>query len=358
MISNAAFPVADPAGKSAVTLSAVICTYDRYPLLGEAIESLLRQQTGDEAVEIIVVDNSPNHDTAAEFAARYAGVPGLSYVIEPRPGLANARNVGMREASGRIVAYIDDDARAAPSWIGQLIRAYGVIGDTAGAVGGRVQPRWSVPPPEWLAPELFGYLSVLDLGTEMRDLTAGEYLCGCNLSFDRDALISIGGFSTSLGRRGSEAALLSNEELDVCNRLLALGRRVVYAPEAAVEHLIPAERLTRRWFRRRACWQAVSDMLMTPDRSAEIAAAASRLLTRNRRARDPMRLFSETSDPSAFQEELHILSSLVGLALCGGPQAESPRGVAGRIFQRLGLDSRAADLSSPSRARPDMGENG
>ena len=337
MISNAALPVADSLGRSVVMLSAVICTYDRYLLLGDAIESLLRQETGDDAVEIVVVDNSPNHDTAAEFAGRYAGVQGLSYIIEPRPGLANARNVGMRKAGGRIVAYIDDDARAAPSWASELIRAFGVIGDTAGAVGGRVLPRWSVPPPEWLAPELFGYLSVLDLGIEMRDLIAEEYLCGCNLSFDRDALISIGGFSTNLGRRGAEAALLSNEELDVCNRLLAQGRRVVYAPGAVVEHVIPAERLTRRWFRRRACWQAVSDMLMTPDRSAEIAAAAARSLTRNRSARDPMRLFSETNDPAVFREELHILSSLVALALCGGPQAEASRGVARRIFERIGL---------------------
>src|SRR5579863_300943 len=335
MISNAAFPAADSPGRSAIALSAVICTYDRYALVGDAIESLLRQETGDEAIEIIVVDNSPNHDAAAEFAGRYAGAPGFSYVIEPRSGLANARNVGMRKASGRIVAYIDDDARAAPSWAGQLIRAHDVVGDTAGAVGGRVLPRWSVPPPDWLAPELFGYLSVLDLGGGMRDLTAGEYLCGCNLSFDRDALISIGGFSTSLGRHGSEAALLSNEELDVCNRLLALGRRVVYAPAATVEHVIPAERLTRRWFRRRVCWQAVSDILMTPDRSVEIAAAASRSLAQNGRARDPMRLFSETSDPAVFREELHILSSLVALALCGGPQAESPHGVARSIFRRL-----------------------
>lgn len=337
MISDAAFPVAAPPGKSAVALSAVICTYDRYPLLGDAIEPLLRQETGDDAIEIIVVDNSPDHETATEFAGRYAQVPGLSYVIEPRPGLANARNVGMQKASGRIVAYIDDDARAEPSWASELICAYGVIGDTAGAIGGRVLPRWPAPPPDWLAPELFGYLSVLDLGNEMRDLTAGEYLCGCNLSFDREALIAAGGFSTNLGRRGAEISLLSNEELDVCNRLLTLGRRVVYAPEAVVEHVIPAERLTRRWFRRRACWQAVSDMLMTPDRSTEIAAAASRSLARNRRARDPMSLFSETNDPAVFREELHILSSLVALALCGGPQAESQRGVAGRIFQRLGL---------------------
>jgi cellulose synthase/poly-beta-1,6-N-acetylglucosamine synthase-like glycosyltransferase len=258
-------------------------------------------------------------------------------VLESEAGLANARNVGIREARGRIVAYIDDDARAAPSWASQLIRAHRVFGGVAGAVGGRVVPRWVIPPPNWLAPDLLPYLSLLDLGSEMRELAPGEYLCGCNLSFDRAALIAIGGFSTVLGRHGAGASLLSNEELDVCNRLRAMGKRVVYAPEATVEHIIPAERLTQRWFRRRVAWQTVSDLLMTPERTSEIAAAAERQLGRDRRARHPLRLFAEVEDPAVFRQELQILSSLVALSLCGGGEQSPRRAKLPGFFRGFGL---------------------
>src|ERR1700722_3088433 len=94
-------------------LSAVICTYDRYDLLPEAIESLRRQDIATGAIEIIVVDNSPDQAAAAAFGASYAGVPGLAYLTEATPGLSNARNVAAGAARGGIIAFIDDDARAA-----------------------------------------------------------------------------------------------------------------------------------------------------------------------------------------------------------------------------------------------------
>jgi glycosyltransferase involved in cell wall biosynthesis len=74
-------------------LSAIICTYDRYDLLPEAIESLRRQDVAAGEIEIIVVDNSPDQAASGAFGQRYAEAPRLAYITEATPGLSNARSV-------------------------------------------------------------------------------------------------------------------------------------------------------------------------------------------------------------------------------------------------------------------------
>lgn len=311
-------PAARP---SRVELSAIICTHDRYDLLPEAIDSLLRQDTPPGVIEIIVVDNSTDQAAAADFARHYAGTAGLTYLVEAQPGLSNARNVGVAAARGGIVAFIDDDARAAPNWAGEMIAAHAAYPGQAGIVGGRVLPRWHSAPPRWLGPELYGYLSLLDLGDERRELKAGETLVGCNLSFDRAALVAAGGFSTRLGRIGSGATLLSNEELEAANRITRAGKLSIYAPGAVVEHIVQPDRLTQEWFRRRAAWQAVSDLLSRPDEATALAReAAARLRLR----RPPLGRFPERASCGALHRDMVMTYSAMILALHGGNTAAAP----------------------------------
>ena len=109
-------PVLRTPEQDEIALSAVICTFNRYNLLPEAIESLVEQDIPTGLLEIIVVDNSPDQAAAARFGQRYAGLSNLTYLVEPKPGLSNARNIGTAAALGRIFAFIDDDARARPFW--------------------------------------------------------------------------------------------------------------------------------------------------------------------------------------------------------------------------------------------------
>src|SRR5690242_12339303 len=242
-------PALRSVGQGEIALSAVICTHNRYDLLPEAIESLVQQDVPAGLFEIIVVDNSPDQGGAARFGKRYEGLSNLTYLVEPTLGLSNARNIGTAAALGRIVAFIDDDARACPSWAKELLHAHAVFDGRAGIVGGRIAPRWGGEKPEWMGKPLLSYLSIVDLGQELRELSAGEWLAGCNISFDRACLITAGGFSTRLGRMGSGSTLLSNDEMEVSERVRAMGKLEIYAPKAVVEHVIPPERLTQNWFR-------------------------------------------------------------------------------------------------------------
>lgn len=245
-------------------ITAAICTHDRYALLHEAIRSVAAQRMPKEAFEIVVVDNSPSPAVAAAEGGRYAGIPNLRWVHEPVAGLSGARNAAVRLARTPLIAFLDDDAVADADWLSALAQAFDDLGDGIGVVGGKVRPRWAAPRPDWLSNELLGYLSVVDLGEELRPLRPGEWVAGANIAYRTDALRQVGGFSLALGRVGPGIALMSNDEIELGDRLQAAGWATGYAPGAAVEHLIDPARTTQAWFRRRIAWQAVSDFVRRP----------------------------------------------------------------------------------------------
>lgn len=292
-------------GRTDHTLSVVVCTYDRYGLLDQAIASLLRQDVAD--IEIIIVDNSPDQKRAQDHGLRYAGCDRVTYVLEPRPGLSRARNIGIARARGSIVAFIDDDATADPGWAKAIIDTFETFPGNVAAVGGIVAPRWTAVRPEWLTDKLMRYLSIVERGTELRELQRGEWLAGCNIAFRRSVLQAIGGFSEALGRSGA-VSLLSNEETQVVDLITASGGIVVYDPRARVEHTIDASRLDELWFCRRAAWQAVSDFLSDPEKSrAHVLRSAGRVSD----VIDPSRV------PQGTQERVNAIYGLVLSCLAG-----------------------------------------
>lgn len=315
-------PVLRSSERSETALSAVICTYDRYDLLPAAIESLVNQDLPADSFEIIVVDNSPDQAGAARFGQRYAGLSNLTYLVEPKPGLSNARNRGTAAALGRIVAFIDDDARARPSWAKELLHAHAVFDGRAGIVGGPVVPRWTDEKPAWMGEPLLSYLTGIDLGHKLRELSGGEWLAGCNISYDKVSLIAAGGFSTRLGRMGSGSTLLSNEEIEASERVRAAGKLAIYTPKAVVEHVIPPERLMPGWFRRRAAWQAVSDLLSEPELAPDLAGIALQRLSQWSDAGPP---FGRSRTGAELKRDMDIAYSLVIAALCGGIEAAQSR---------------------------------
>ena len=245
-----------------------ICTYRRYALLAEAIDSVLedRDASNDPDCRIMVVDNSPDAAEAHAFADTYtrSETAGLAFTHLGTPGLANARNFALTHCDTEILAFIDDDARVRPGWIDAMLEGFDRFGPGTAVVGGRVVPRWGVPRPSWLHDDMLVSLSLVDWGGDLRLAGLDEWFAGTNIAFRTHHLRGAALFRTDLGRSGGHT-LLGNEEIDVMRSLHAAGLRPVYQPRAEVEHLIPASRLTQSWFRRRYVWQAVSDALMSPE---------------------------------------------------------------------------------------------
>jgi hypothetical protein len=101
------------------TLSLVICTRDRPEPLERCLRSL--EALSQRPDEVVVVDNAPSSDSTRTLVS---GLPGIRYVLEPRPGLDVARNTAARESKGELVAFADDDVTLHPDCIARLRQAF------------------------------------------------------------------------------------------------------------------------------------------------------------------------------------------------------------------------------------------
>jgi glycosyltransferase involved in cell wall biosynthesis len=172
-------------------------------------------------------------------------------------GLSHARNFGISNTAGEIVAFLDDDALVCDAWCAEILKAFSQ--PKILVVGGKVEPEYRnerLPP--WYDSKLVGYLSCIDWGPRPRHLRPGEWIVGANMAYRRTVFEQYGLFDITLGRKGT-ASLLSNDEIALLERVGM--QRVLYSPTASVRHVIPPDRLTCRWFRARVYWQAVSDIL-------------------------------------------------------------------------------------------------
>lgn len=308
-------------------ITAAICTYQRYDLLPGAIASLLRQSLTPAQYRIVVVDNSPDAEASTEWSRQWANEHNLLWLHEKTAGLSNARNVAIAAADSPIIAFLDDDANACDDWLEAVLEGFNCLGPHAHIIGGRVRPRFEVPQPPWLTVPMQAYLSVCDLGDAIRFLNPAEWVVGANIAYRVNALREVGGFSTALGRVGSGASLMSNDETELEGRIHAAGGRTGYTPRAEVEHFVPAERLTQDWFRRRVAWQAVSDFVRTP-REMQSAAGASWLRLKDYLASCPpaertMRaLVLPQTDPGQFAYQMSAIYETIIALLSGQSEAE------------------------------------
>ncbi|HEV2522836.1 MAG TPA: glycosyltransferase [Candidatus Acidoferrales bacterium] len=228
-------------------ITVVLCTFNRSKTLASALNSaaaLVLPESID--WEVLVVDNNSNDQTrevATDFCTRHPGR--FRYQFEPQPGLSHARNAGIREAKGDIIAFMDDDVIVEPAWL-QNLTANLHNGEWAG-VGGRVFPEWNCPPPGWLLLDQWyalGPLPNFNFGSEACELTEPPF--GANMAFRKTMFEKHGGFRTDLGRRPN--SLMSNEDTEFGGRLLATGERLRYEPSAIVYHPVEENRVKKEYF--------------------------------------------------------------------------------------------------------------
>lgn len=115
-------------------LSLCICTKNRSQLLSALLESVLGQTRRPD--EVLIVDNASTDDTAS-VAARFADRLPLRHIVDHGDTIAKVRNRALREASGEIVCFTDDDCVLHPGWLHFLEESF-LLEDEIGIVGGRV----------------------------------------------------------------------------------------------------------------------------------------------------------------------------------------------------------------------------
>ncbi len=228
-------------------ISVILCTYNRCQSLAKALDSIAASALPNSAEwEVLVVDNNSSDQTrevVENCCHRYPGR--FRYVFEPHQGLSHARNAGIQEARGDILAFMDDDVTVETTWLQNLTVAL-QKGEWAGA-GGRVLPEASFSPPRWLSLEgrhALAPLVIFDGGPNACDLTEPPF--GANMAFQKQMFEKYGGFRTDLGRCGS--TMLGNEDTEFGRRLIAARERLRYEPSAVVYHAVPDHRLQQQYF--------------------------------------------------------------------------------------------------------------
>jgi ABC-type multidrug transport system fused ATPase/permease subunit/GT2 family glycosyltransferase len=195
-------------------ISVVVCSYNGASTLNVCCEGLLEQEYPD--FEVIVVDDGSTDSTAA-IASEY----GFRVISTENQGLSSARNIGLKAATGEIVAYIDDDAWPDPQWLTYLAATF-LSTSHAGVGGPNIPPPSGGPIARCVANAPGGPIHVLLSDTE------AEHIPGCNMAFRKSCLQAVGGFDPQYRAAG--------DDVDICWRLQARGWTLGFNPAAVVWH--------------------------------------------------------------------------------------------------------------------------
>ena len=219
-------------------VSVVFPTYNRSRLLLCALQSLLGQSEGlvGVQVEFLVIDNNSKDDTASvvsDFASG-AGRTVVRYIKEVRQGLSHARNRGLCEARGAIIAFVDDDIEFSDGWLANMVRFF-AENKEIDILGGPVLP-FNVTLPPWL-PERFFML--VGLWAYAGGLAEVNNVVGCNFCIRRQVAQEVGEFDVSLGRRGE--LLLMGEENEYFARARKKGYHIYASDNLPVFHKIESK---------------------------------------------------------------------------------------------------------------------
>ena len=199
------------------TVSLYVPCYNGAAWLAEVVEALLAQSRP--ADEVLVVDDGSTDDSAA--IARSYGTR-VQLVAHPRNlGLAVARNTALGACAGEIVAAVDADVRAAPTWLSRLLE--GFTSPRVAAVGGRlVEQNQSTLPDRWRAAHMAQHAGDFPLRNP-------PVLPGANVAVRRHLVRALGGYE--------ESFRTNYEDADLQTRLLARGYLCGYQPGALAYHL-------------------------------------------------------------------------------------------------------------------------
>ena len=240
--------------------SILIATYNRAAMLGDTLATLARLQPRAPWEVIVIDNNSPDSTREIVERAMPAFPVPLRYAFEREQGRSAALNCGFRLAQGDIIVTTDDDVRVEPDWLNRI--EAGLESQQCDYVGGRVLPLWGAEPPRWLPKtngQLWAVIALLDYGRA--PLQFGRRVpLGVNMAMRKSAIDRVGGFDPRIGRKAG--TLLGQEVREWCLRAHAAGLTGFYIPDLVVQHIIPADRLTKQYFRRWFYWRGISRAML------------------------------------------------------------------------------------------------
>ncbi len=209
-----------------MTFSLVVATRGRSAELTTLFDSLLAQD--QPSIEVIVVDQNDD-GRLLPILARHEGRLSLRHLRSRIANANNARNLGLRHATGRLVAFPDDDCWLPAGVLPRVAAAFAADPDLGVLTGPAASPQGGLGSGRWRADA--GVITLENVWTSVIEF---------NLFLRRDVALALGGFDEGLGP-GTEYG--SAEGNDLVARAIKSGCRARYDPGLRIVH--PDKRLTQ-----------------------------------------------------------------------------------------------------------------
>lgn len=245
-------------------ISVIICTYNRAKYIYHVLESIAEGDFPKQNYEIILVDNNCTDNTKDELARFRATWPDvdLKYFLETNQGLSYARNRGIKEATGDILVYVDDDAFVNKNYLSNYFDLF-LRRKDIDAAGGPIIPHYEGGnEPSWMTYHLKRLLTgYLYFGNTEKDFPGDNFPGGGNSAYRKEVFERVGLYNVDLGRKGGD--LGGGEEKDIFAKMKASGMRFVYTPGSILHHSIPQYKLEENYFNRVTCGIGASEKTRT-----------------------------------------------------------------------------------------------
>lgn len=243
---------------STVTLSIVICTYNRSSLLAKTLDCLLLQVINNRCVyDIIVVDNNSTDDTSSvcsSYAEKFS-CP-FFYYLDPRQGKSFALNSGIELAKHDYILFLDDDVTFDNNLIDSVARSIKTYPDCS-VFGGKIIPLLDsdCSMPAWVRQKEPHYNAEGPLGDHNKGESVKSYYqkdmstpCGANFFVRKDIFSLYGKYKESLNKIVLNLPMAEDSEF--CYRLKKNNVKMLYIPSVCVYHYTPKIKLTKNYFRK------------------------------------------------------------------------------------------------------------
>lgn len=228
--------------------SVVIACYTdkRWDLLVAAVDSVLAQDLPPREI-FVVVDHNPG--LQQRVTQQWPQVTVLANRFGQ--GASGARNTAAFQATSPVVAFLDDDAVAEPTWLSTLLQC--LDDPTVVGVGGGVTMAWQGSHPSWF-PDEFAWVVGASYAGMPEDTAEVRNVWAENMAVRLARFREVGGFRLNFGKVGARS---SPEDTDLCIRMARGTGRWLYAPKALVAHHVPLARSTFTFFLRRCFSEGV-----------------------------------------------------------------------------------------------------
>jgi len=233
-------------------LSMVITSYttERLKDIFELLDRIKAQTYSDFEI-IFIAERSKELEERVKNYVGEKNIPNMKVIFNNgEQGMSSARNLGIQQAKGDIIAFIDDDALPFPDWAEEMVKTYedgSVIGVT-----GPVSPLWEDEAVDWFPDELDWILGCSSFSgiTQNQEI---RNVWGTNMSFRREAFNVAGTFSSTIG--AIQGKRLHGEEVELSLRIKERTKKqIIYNPKVRVKHKVYKNRLSSRFIARSSYW--------------------------------------------------------------------------------------------------------